>query len=223
MTTFTDIRDSVIAHTNRPDLVVEMKVFIRKAVMKFHLFETFKRDLARTQLDMTLYPSDTFRWEFDLSTSLFPRYRKYYSLRVPPQLSPVYPGTVNFPLQSLPGYFGLPVTGVFDPVNPVDILDSYNLEKPNYFFQTGMILTVKGSFQPQALDFWYYQYPLVADLGGNLLNIDSWIASQFPDAIAEEAAAQIFKIIGKDEEFQRFQAFFAENAKMCQETDISAE
>lgn len=218
MTTYQDLVDSVVAITNRPSLVSEMRVAIRKSIFKFHQADTFKRDLNIVSLDMSLYPSTNFRWQIDLGNdSVFPRYRKYNFLRIPPTSfpSPVASRPLDYP-------WGIPKSPMFTPVAADDIFDSYMVERTNYFYQAGMSLNLHSTFQPAFLELGYYQYPGFVNSEGNI-TISSWIANQYQDAIAEEAAATIFKMIGKDEESARYQQLFAENILMVRGTDIGAE
>lgn len=220
MTTYAELVESVVAITNRPSLIAEMKVAIRKAIFKFHMADTFKRDLYQVDLNMNLYPSSNFRWLIDLSNGdVFPRYRKFYSLRIPPSEWPPG-GPVQYPLDTLPGYpWGPPKSPQISYVAADNIFDEYNTERTNYCYQAGMSLNLRLTFTPNTLSFFYYQYPLfqVSDSG---ITIRSWIADQFQDGIAEEAAGTIFKMIGKDDESARYQALFAENILMVRGSDI---
>lgn len=218
MTTYADLVDSVVAITNRPSLVTEMRVAIRKSIFKFHQADTFKRDLKITSLNMSLYPDTNFRWDIDVSNAdIFPRYRKYSFLRIPPSSFPS-------PAASLPLDYpwGIPKSPVFTPVAADNIFDSYNVERTNYYYQAGMTVVLRATFQPQFLELGYYSYPLFTNTDGTIL-IDSWIADQYPDAISEEAAGTIFKMIGKDDEAQRYAQLFAENILMVRGTDIGNE
>lgn len=218
MTTYSDLVASVVAITNRQDLIAEMRVAIRKSIFKFHLADTFKRDLTIVSLNMSLYPSTNFRWDIDLSNAtVFPRYRKYNFLRIPPQN---YPS----PASSLPLDYpwGIPKSPMFTPVAADNIFDTYLVERTNYYYQAGMNLSVRATFQPQFLELGYYSYPSFINQDGNI-SIISWIADQFPDCISEEAAGSIFKMIGKDDESQRYAQLFAENILMIRGTDIGAE
>lgn len=218
MTTYAQLVDSVVAITNRPSLISEMRVAIRKSIFKFHQADTYKRDLQIVPLDMSLYPSTNFRWQIDVSNqSVFPRYRKYSFLRIPPTS---YPSPASsFPLDYP---WGIPKSPDFTPVAADNIFDDYRVERANYFYQAGMSLNVRATFQPQFLELGYYSYPGFTVLEDNIAII-SWIADQYPDCIAEEAASTIFKMIGKDDESQRYAQFFAENLLMVRGTDIGNE
>lgn len=198
MATLDSLADDVYVLTNRPDLERETKVALRKAIFKFHSAETFKRDLKVQRLQMSLYPRLTpeeFRWSIDLST--FERFRRPKFLR-----TPVITGS----------------TIVFDEIAPDDLFDSYGYENPNYFYVAGSALVLKSCMDHDYLDFGYYQYPeLPAQSSGE---ITSWIADQYPDCIIEEAAGTVFKMIGKDDEHNRYQVLFQENITILRTTDV---
>ena len=54
MATLATLADDVYVLTNRPDLVSETRVALRKAIMKLHSADTFKRDLVTQRLQMAL-------------------------------------------------------------------------------------------------------------------------------------------------------------------------
>lgn len=222
MTTYAELVESVAAITNRPALVREMKVAIRKAIFKFHLADTFKRDLNTVNLDMSLYPSDIFRWTMDLSNATaFPRFRKPSFLQIPPPnpLTTFY----NDPNQAILAYpGGLPKDRKFTFIAADNIFDDYAVERTNYFTQVGMSLNISATFAPTILQLGYYMFPSFVDDSGNI-SIISWIADQFQDAISEEAASTVFKMIGKDDESARYQALFAENIQMVRGIDLGEE
>lgn len=218
MTTYAELVDSVVAITNRPSLVNEMRVAIRKSIFKFHQADTFKRDLNIVTINMSLYPDLNFRWDIDVSNGdTFPRYRKYSFLRVPPSSYPTQAESrpLDYP-------WGFPKSPVFTPVSADNIFDDYQVERVNYYYQAGMNLVLHTTFQPQFLELGYYQYPGFVYQDGNV-TLTSWIADQYQDAIAEEAAGTIFKMIGKDEEASIYRSLFAENILMVRGTDIGNE
>src|SRR5690606_12952030 len=84
MATLQEIAADVYVYTNRPDLVTETEVAIRKAIKKFHGADTFKRDLVVQRMDMTALPPTyhgQYRWSIPLAD--FPRYRRFDCVRYP--------------------------------------------------------------------------------------------------------------------------------------------
>lgn len=198
MATVSSLADDVYVLTNRPDLVSETRVAIRKAIFKFHSADTFKRDLHSTRISMDQHqqfgPED-FRWSIPLSE--FERFRRPKYLRTPVELPPVTE---------------------FIEVSADNLFDSYRYEHLNYFYLAGSSLTVRAAWGISHLDLWYYQYPEIPSSSTD--PIKSWICDEYPDAIIEEAAGTVFKMIGKDDEFNRYQTLFAENIAILRATDV---
>ena len=215
MATLDSLAADVYVLTNRPDLVSETRVALRKAIYKFHSADTFKRDLWTQRLQMALYPPidpDQFRWNIALTE--FPRFRRPRFLRYPPDLA--IPLQIPAPLIDWPT--GANWSREFVEVSSDNIFDSYRAEYTNYFFIAGSTLTIKAAYSVDYLDFSYYQYPLVPTVTTDPIN--SWICDQYPDAPIEEAAGTVFKMIGKDDEYNRYQTLFAENLGILRGTDV---
>lgn len=199
MATLTTLAADVYTLTNRPDLVSETNVAIRKAIYKFHGADTFKRDIKTFRLQMSLYTPlapDDYRWQIPLTT--FPQFRR--------------PKYLTTPLTSTA------IVTVFYEVAADRLFDTYRCEYLNYFFIAGSTLVIKSVQSPDYLDLTYYAYPIVPSVTTD--TITSWIADQYPDAIIEEAAGTVFKMIGKDDEYSRYQTLFAENIQILRQTDV---
>ena len=215
MTTLAALADDVYVLTNRPDLVNETRVALRKAIMKVHGADTFKRDLVIQRLQMSLFPAldpNQHRWTIPLSE--FPRFRRPKALH--------YPLDRNFPIlppAPLIDWGGITTrTREFTEVASDNLFDSYRSEVLNYFFIAGSTLNIKATFGVDYLDLHYYQYPLVPSNTSD--QVLSWICDQFPDCVIEEAAGTVFKMIGKDEEHARYQTLFSENLGILRGTDV---
>lgn len=198
MATLDSLAADVYTLTNRPDLVAETKVALRKSIIKFHSADTFKRDIVSQTLQMSLYPPldvNQFRW--NIALTIFPRFRR------PRQLAT---STLN------------PTVTVFKEVASDNIFNLYGSEFQNYFFISGSSITIKAIAGFDYLNFQYYQYPLVPPVSTD--PITSWICDQYPDAVIEEAAGTVFKMIGKDDEYSRYQTLFAENIMILRGTDV---
>lgn len=215
MATLQELADDVYTLTNRPDLVSETRVALRKAIMKFHSADTFKRDLHTHRLQMSLYSpiaADQFRWVIPLSD--FTRFRRPKFLRYPMELA--QPSHHAAPL------FDTAAVSVwqrdFAEVTSDDLFNSYHSERLNYFFIAGSTLTIRAASQVDYLDFSYYQYPQIPT--SPTVTINSWICDQYPDAVIEEAAGTVFKMIGKDDEHARYQTLFSENLGILRGTDV---
>lgn len=205
MATISDLAQDVYVITNRPDLVSETTVAIRKAIRKFHGADLWQRDLRTMPIDLSAYiphhPND-FRWDFPLTS--FERFRRMSDLR-----APLGAGSQGHGGKVHPEFAFLTADNLFD---------QYRQEKQNYFYVAGQSIVVKASWGIPKLEAVYYQWPNIpADLGAPL---DSWIASDYPDSIVEEAAASVFKMIGKDDEHNRYLSMFETNLNILRTTDI---
>lgn len=215
MATLTDLAADVYTITNRPDLIQETKVAIRKAIRKFHGADTFKRDLKQQRLAMATYTpvaEGQYRWSIPLDE--FTRFRRMSDIRYPPELMPPENSTVLVTNWAQ----GYSVSRQFTEIAANNIFDTYRAEKQNYYFVAGASLTIKSGWYVDYLDVLYYQWPEVPI--DETTPFSTWIVDQFPDAIQEEASAMVFKMIGKDDEFQRFNVLFGENLQIIRGTDI---
>lgn len=216
MATLQTLADDVYVMTNRPDLVQETKVAIRKAIRKFHGAETFKRDLKTVRLDMrTLTPTEPNQYRWDIPLSQFPMWRRFKAVQYPAGLTPPY-NQIPAPLRDTP--LGINNVRTFEQITPDNLYDGYGYERYNYFMVIGNNINVKSGWYVDFLEFAYYQWPTIPTLSTD--TIGSWIVNDFPDAVTEEAAGVVFKMIGKDEEFNRFQTLFLENLAILKTTDI---
>ena len=216
MATLNSIADDVYVITNRPDLVVETQVAIRKAIRKFHGAETFNRDLTIKQVDMTVLTPDApgqYRWTIPLTT--FDKFRRFHGVNYPPDR--------KIPLNTTPAPL-IDVSSAFNPIREFvqvaanNLFDGYGYERSSYFMLVGNTVTVKANWYVDYLNFLFFQWPTIpADVTNPIV---SWIADEYSDAIVEEASGMIFKMIGKDDEYQRFQGLFAENLAILKATDI---
>ncbi|MFV0408917.1 MAG: hypothetical protein ACK5LJ_04215 [Paracoccus sp. (in: a-proteobacteria)] len=196
MATLASLADDVYILTNRPDLAGETRVSLRKAIFKFHAADTFKRDLLTEDIDLSVLTPvspDSFVWSIPITD--FPRFRRPDYLRIVPH-----------------------EYGDFTEVSAHDIFDSYRFIKPNIFYISGQALTIRAVCEYQNLTFSYYSYPIVPPVTSD--PVISWICDEYPDAVIEEAAGTVFKMIGKDDEASRYQTLFAENVALLRATAV---
>jgi len=186
MTIFTDMLDNVYVLTNRPDLVAETKSQIKKAAIKLHGADFFKADLKEVVVPVTA--AVDFRYTLDLTdTAHFTRRRKVHYVR----------------------QYETPPTGRerdYKMYDAADILDDYSLEGTNYSYQAGLVVNVISFAALTNVRVGYFQFPDTSET-----TFSSWIASLSTSYLEEEAAKNIFKIIGKDEEFQKYETICADN------------
>lgn len=189
--TLSQIIAEVYVRTRRPELIADTASAVRKATMKCHLADEFKRDL--TEAIITVPVQTDFHYQLDLSNAInYPRFRKV-----------AYVKEYNNPL------VGNEIE--FDMADAASLMDDYNLEQQNIWYQVGLALNITSFKQLGQVRVGYYQYPDI-----NTATYTSWVANEFPDAIIEEAAATIFNSIGKDSEYKTYSAYFLQNLAMLQ-------
>jgi len=217
MSTLNTLAADVYTLTNRPDLVAETLISLRKAIRKFHGAETWKRDIATVRLDMTAevpIQPDQYRWALDLITK-FPGLRRFKNVN--------YPADLQYPQSQIPAPLvdwsvGMCKDKEFKEVSADNIFDSYGLERINYYMINGNVVTVRSGWYVNFLDFIYYKWPDIPT--DPTATLTSWIVNDYPDGIIEEAAGAVFKMIGKDEEFARFQTLFQENLAIMKTSTV---
>lgn len=184
------IINEVYLITKRPDLISETQAAVARATMKLHALDVFNQDLTSVVLNSGTTPAlpvqTDYHYSIDLSS--FTRLRNIAYVRD----------------------YASPLTGSeteYEALSPMNIFDEYQLERYNYFYRAGTALKLRSSKQLSSIQIGYFQFPIVDGA-----TYASWIASVYPQAIQDEAAATIFRSIGKDEEFQRYTAINLENS-----------
>lgn len=185
--------------TQRPDLIQETATAIRKATMKCHLADFWKNDLVEISYTVPVLtvPAVSYRYALDLTdVTIFPLYRKISHIKE----------------------YNNPLTGQeiqFKELDADRLLDNYKLEDINCYYQAGQQVQLRANKFLTTLNIGYYKYPNVVPATYN-----SWIAVQYPDAVIDEAVAQIYRIIGKDQEAARLSALFGENIHYLTMTQV---
>lgn len=219
MTTYSELRDLTVSLTARPDLAKEHAIAITGAVRKFHLADTWAQDMDVLVLDMATYPTSDFRWRLDLNSSQLNRFRKLYKatiLDVTQQVTS-FQGLPSMP----PDYLDLGKGTDVPIVSPADLVDENGSDRPQYIYHAGNVLQIKLQHLGTKLELQYFMHPNI-DRSNGSITINSWIADSMPEAVAQEAAGAVFKMIGKDEEAQLHRQLFAENLVMLRMTAVGA-
>jgi len=203
-----DLIEQVYIITGRPDLVAETKQAVLRATLKEHSSIDYPRDLVVTAsipLDNT-----SGLWRYSLSEvtlGLYGQLRKILTIRE--VLSPMPDALHNFQ-----GYWG---DIEFHERAANNIFDAYQMEQQNYYYRQGNSINLAAIRAVTAIAIQYYKRP---DLGTACY--DSWIAGLFPYVIYEAAAADIFKMVGKDEEAQRYAGKLMDNRLDIIKSEIGA-
>lgn len=192
--------NGVYALTKRPDLSVETAQAVRKATMKAHMADSWKNDLTTVIVTLpVLSPvnATSFRYQFDLNDSVqYPLFKRISQVK---EYNPVATG------QEIQ----------FKELDADRLLDDYQLEDINYWYQVGKVCNLRCNKVLSYLAVGYWKYPNTVPA-----QYTSWIASEFPDIIIEEAASYVFKAVGKDTEYVRFRDTWEENIALLRAAHI---
>lgn len=189
---FSTLLNDVYTHTNRPDLVNETTLAIRKATSKAHGSDEFPEDMVQ----VTVVPSSTDKpneYLLDVSAIPFMRHRKIMQL-------------INASTRR-----------AYEQISINDLFDSYGNLKKDCWYKAGLMYRVNAYLDTASLDCIYLQNP-----DTNPASYTSWIALEHPEAVVEEAASQVFKMTGKDAEFQRYAQLSMENLMRLKSHHIPA-
>lgn len=193
----TELRAEVVTLTNRPDLDTNGKILlaIRQATLKLHQVDYFPKDLYEVTVS---FPVATTLQQFEVYTNI-PRWRAIKYLRKYDVVS------------STPGTF-------FEVIVPENVLDSYGVQRNNVCYLGGDTLQIRSSDAFQYVLLGCYLNP---DIG--LSTYTSWVARDYPYAIVNEAAASIFRSIGKDEEARLLREMNNENITLLRMSNSLAQ
>jgi hypothetical protein len=190
--TLTDLINEVYTITARPDRVAETLSGIKSATLKAHQCDFFYKDMFEVGIAFT---TSDYVQQIDYR-SLIPLWRANKYLRK-------YDAT-----SGTPGRF-------LELIQPEQILDRYTVEKTNIYYTAGSFINVKSDTQEQYYLYGCYVNPDVTSTGYN-----SWVAKDHPYAIVFDAAATVFKAIGKDDEAAAYRNLVGEQLAMVKESNI---
>jgi hypothetical protein len=176
---FVDIVASVVTVTNRPDLVAETQLAVRRATARLHGCEYFPRDLTTAVVSAAGYSGS-----IDVTSAPISRYRAAKYLR-----------------ESLATPTGQ--ERYLTKIEPDSLVDSYGRSQLNYWWEAGNVLNWSlgvslgsGGTALSSLVLGYYQNPDVSIAGYDVAG-NSWIATTEPWCIIEEAAAKVLRLTGQ--------------------------
>lgn len=204
---FSEMLQEVYTKTNRPDLITQSISALRSATLKMHTLDFFDKDIQQGQLvfDAPAYIQNVY-------TKSIPRYRKTCFIRknTPllqawqqnPYLTPPIFNTVNGPV----GVQNL--LGMLRRISADDILDNYNAEKLDVFYQAGSTLWMKTSTALQYALMGWWEFPNVdtttTDSGQTFPNYTSWVADERPWAIIYDAVSNVLQTIGMTDAARKY-------------------
>lgn len=191
MTTFAELQASVITVTKRPDLVNETILALKRAIIKEHSAMDYPRDLARLSAALTQANPNNFKYELSLATlGLHPKARKIMDIRE----------HINPALDAWSTNTGMQGQLLFKERAPDNIFDAYGLEQRQYWYRLGSNLNIVAPRQVDNVLITYYAVPSTTVLA----TYSDWMADMYDYVLYTHAAAEIFRIIGKSDEY-RFQ------------------
>lgn len=189
MTTFADLQNSVYTITNRPDLINETTLAIKRAILKEHAAMDYPRDLLILSTPLTQADPNYYRYALSLVTlGLYSTLRKIKNIQE-------IPATLDQALVTFTGYWG---ELKFEEVAADNIFDSYQRERINYFYRYGSSINLVAVRQIDRIGMTYYAKP---DLS-NTATYSDWLADLYDYVIYTHAAAEIFRVIGKSDEYR---------------------
>lgn len=193
--TLAELIQEVYTITGRSDRVAETASAIKSATLKAHQSDFYYKDIFETGV---AFAAAAYIQQIDYRT-LLPLWRANKYLRKYDNVS----GT--------PGNF-------LTLIQPELVLDRYSVEKENIYYLAGAYVNIKSDTQEQYYLMGCYLNPDITTTGYN-----SWIALDHPYAIVFDAAATVFKAIGKDDEAAAYRTMVPEQIAMIRGSNIVAQ
>ena len=197
-----DTIDNVYVITNRPDLVSETMYAIRAATLKAHFADQWSRDLVEvTVASLTSVSTYDSRYVLDISAAPFIRFRQLAYVRETPNTNPnsfSWDNGNSAPFQ----------VKQYQLIEADSVFDNYDRMLANVVYLAGSSLHVRTSYPTTSMDVGYYTNP---NTSSDPAQFSSWLVDDYSYIIEAEAAAMVFKMIGKDEEYQRFAAMWEQS------------
>lgn len=179
--TLNDLTNDVLTLVKRPDLMADITLHTKNAILKAHQADFYKQDMFESAFS---FASAAVLYSLDHGV-LISRFRKWKYINV------IDPNTLD----------------IVQPLEPIEVenfLDSYRYRKDYSFYLSGQFTQIRVSGQDQYFNFGCYLHP---DLS---LQSPSWIADNYSHAIVYEAARTMFKAIGFDEQSASMEKLVAE-------------
>lgn len=191
-----ELIQEVYSVTGRPDRIAETTSGIKAATLKAHQSDYYHKDLLEAGIQFS--SADYLQsWDYRREVPLF-RAAKYFRK---------YDTSVS------PGVPGITLTKVVTE----NIFDDYGIEKPDIWYAAGGFIQLRSSTLESVYLAGMYLNPDVTNA-----NYNSWIAMDHPFAIIYEAAATVFKAIGKDEEAASYRNLVAEQIALIRISNIDS-
>lgn len=182
MADFNAIVEIVYGLTNRRDYIEQTNNAVKSATLQLHRKDFFARDLREEVLEFT---STDYLQSFDFK-AIFPRFRSLkYARKYDVATSSVYPD------YGMGAFFTL--------ITPEQVLDDYKQSRNDVAYVAGNSFNLRSSTAVKYCAIGIYQNPDVSSAD----NYTSWIADEYPYAVAYQAASIIRGTLLKDVQGQR--------------------
>lgn len=191
MATLAELISDTYTLTGRPDLVDETKLAVKQATLKLHHSDFYPKDIHETGIN---WSPAAFVQSLPYK-SIVPQWRAFKYLRK-------Y-------ADSVPGAF-------FTMLTPEESLDRYAINKDNICYLAGEQIEIRSSTEDEYMLLGCYVHPVLTDEG-----FSSWLADEHPYAVIYEAAANIFKMIGLDEQAAYMKQTVAEQLQAIKTSQIT--
>jgi len=192
--TLTELQTEVYNLTGRSDRVAETLSAIRAATLKAHQSDYYPKDIFETAVDFGAY---SYVQAMDYR-SLVPRWRALKYLRK------------YDPTTMIPGT-------MLEVIVPENIFDKYKMQKSDICYMAGAYLQVNSSAQDR-----YYLLGCYVNPDVTVTGYSSWVALDHPYYIVFDAAATVFKAIGKDDEAAAYRLLVQEQLAMLRASNLTA-
>jgi len=191
---FSELCAEVYTITGRSDRVAETESAVKAATLKAHQQDYFYKDIFETGLS---FASAEFTQSFDYRLTL-PRWRALKYLRKWDSVS------------AAPG-------AELDIILPEQVLDRYKVQRQDICYVAGAYIQINSSTEESSYILGCYLNPDITTT-----SFSSWIALDHPYLIIFDAAATVFKAIGKDEEAAAYRGLVAEQVSILKASNILA-
>lgn len=176
--TYDELVQETLVIVKRPDLLDQIGRAVRASTLKAHNSDFFYRDVVEKSVEFS-EPARIIKFN---PKQIYPRFRKPRYIRI-----------WNYD-ESDTQNWGHPGLDIKSEVIG-NLKDAYGYDKTEIYYMAGDSLNIRCSAELSHILFAFYQYP-----DTNPDTFESWIADECPAAIYQEAARNVFKSIGFDEQ-----------------------
>lgn len=190
--TLAELIQEVYTLTARPDLVSETSSAVKAATLKAHQSDYYFKDLFESGI---AFSTAAFIQNLDYR-ALIANWRSLKYLRK-------FDFTNNVPGRLL------------ETIVPENVLNDYQTQRTDICYGAGAFIQINSSTKEQYYLLGAYLNPILTDAG-----YSSWVALDHPYFIVFDAAATVFKAIGKDDEATTYRQLVAEQLTMLKTANI---